>query len=77
MFRMGVLGGGRIIPNIFWGCLIFLIFFGVNKRCWVQAYVWKSENIPLGSMYHVYENTIFFYIKENPSLYFKHVKFEK
>ena len=25
--------------NIFWGCLKFFIFFGVNGRCWVRAYV--------------------------------------
>ena len=23
----------------FWVCLIFQIHFGVNSRCWVQAYV--------------------------------------
>ena len=27
------------ISNIFWGCLKFLIFFRVNGRCWVRAYV--------------------------------------
>ena len=25
--------------QIFLGCLIFLIFSGINSRCWVQAYV--------------------------------------
>ena len=24
---------------LIWGCLIFLIFYCVNCRCWVQAYV--------------------------------------
>ena len=27
------------ISNIFLGCLKFLIFLGVNGRCWVRAYV--------------------------------------
>ena len=25
------------ISNIFWGCLKFLIFFGVKGRCWVRV----------------------------------------
>ena len=27
------------MSNIFLGCLKFLIFFGVNGRCWARAYV--------------------------------------
>ena len=38
------------ISNIFLGCLKFLLFFGVNGRCWVRAYVYgkKLEYPPLG-----------------------------
>ena len=25
------------ISNIYFGCLKFLIFFGVNSRCWARA----------------------------------------
>ena len=32
------------ISNIFWGCVKFLIFFGVNGRCWVRAYVCGKKN---------------------------------
>ena len=31
------------ISNIFWGCLKFLIFLGVNGRCWVRAYVYGKN----------------------------------
>ena len=31
------------ISNIFLGCLKFLIFLGVNGRCWVRAYVCKKK----------------------------------
>ena len=34
------------ISNIFWGCLKFLIFFGVNGRCWVRAYVCGKIRVP-------------------------------
>ena len=36
---MGGWGGGGKISNIFGGCLKFLIFFGMNGRCWARAYV--------------------------------------
>ena len=32
-------GGSQKFQILSWVCLIFLIFFGVNIRCWVQAYV--------------------------------------
>ena len=33
--------------NTFLGCLISLIFLGINRRCWVHAYVLrKIENTP-------------------------------
>ena len=32
--------------NIFLGCLKFLIFFGVNGRCWVRAYVCRKNRVP-------------------------------
>ena len=32
-------GGVAKISNIFCVCLIFLVFFGVNSRYWVQAYI--------------------------------------
>ena len=35
---MGFWGVGKI-SNIFLGCFKFLIFFGVNDRCWARAYV--------------------------------------
>ena len=31
------LGVGKI-SNMFFGCLKFQIFFGVNGRCWIRAY---------------------------------------
>ena len=32
--------------QIFFGvCLIFLIFFGVNSRCWFQAYLSRKKEI--------------------------------
>ena len=40
-YRMGCfffLGGG-VLKFHFFGCLKFLIFFGVNGRCWARAYV--------------------------------------
>ena len=36
-YRMGDIFGVAKISNIFWGCLKFLIFFGVNGRCWARA----------------------------------------
>ena len=38
-YRMGIFLWVAKISNIFLGWLIFLIFFGVNSRWWVQAYV--------------------------------------
>ena len=35
----GIFFGVAKISNIFWGCLKFLIFFGVKGRCWARAYV--------------------------------------
>ena len=37
--RMGDIFWVAKISNIFWGCLKFLIFFGVNSRCLARAYV--------------------------------------
>ena len=38
LYRMGIFFGVAKISNIFWGCLIFMIFFGVKGRCWALAY---------------------------------------
>ena len=38
-YRIGIFFWVAKISNIFLGCLKFLIFFGVNGRCWVRAYV--------------------------------------
>ena len=35
----GFFGGVAKISNIFLRCLKFLIFLGVNGRCWARAYV--------------------------------------
>ena len=35
----GIFFGVAKISNIFWGFLIFLIFLGVNGRCWARTYV--------------------------------------
>ena len=44
---MWVFLGVAKISNNFLGCLKFLIFFGVNGRCWVRAYVCiKNESTP-------------------------------
>ena len=44
---MGTFLGVAKISNIFWGCLIFLIFLGMKGRCWARAYVWrKIESTP-------------------------------
>ena len=41
--KVNVQNGGYFlvakISNIFLGCLKFLIFSGVNGRCWARAYV--------------------------------------
>ena len=37
--RSRIFFGVAKISNIFWDCLIFLIFLGVNGRCWARAYV--------------------------------------
>ena len=45
---MGVFFGFLKIQIFFFGCLKFLIFFGVNSRCWGWAYVCrKNESTPL------------------------------
>ena len=38
-YRIGIFFWVAKISNIFLGYLIFQIFFGVNGRCWVRAYV--------------------------------------
>ena len=39
-YRMGdIFMGVAKISNIFGGCMNFLIFSGVNGRCWARAYV--------------------------------------
>ena len=42
-YRIGISFWVAKISNIFWGCLNFLIFFGVNGRCWVRAYVCRKN----------------------------------
>ena len=45
---MGNVFGVAKISDIFGGCLKFLIFFGMNGRCWARAYVCrKNESTPL------------------------------
>ena len=39
MYRIGIFFGAAKISNTFLGCLKFLIFLGVDGRCWVRAYV--------------------------------------
>ena len=39
MYRIGIFFWAAKTSNIFLGCLKFLIFLGVNGRCWVRAYV--------------------------------------
>ena len=44
---MDILGGGLVKFQIFLGVLeIPDIFFGVNGRCWVRAYVWRKNETP-------------------------------
>ena len=38
-YKIWIFFGVAKISNIFLGCLKFLIFFGVNGRCWVRDYV--------------------------------------
>ena len=45
-YRIGIFYGVAKISNIFLGCLKFLIFFGVNGRCWVRAYVCGKIRVP-------------------------------
>ena len=45
-YRIGIFFGGAKISNIFLGCLKFLIFFGVNGRCWVRAYICGKNRVP-------------------------------
>ena len=41
--------GGWKNCNFFLWCLKFMIFLGVNGRCWARAYVWREkESTPLG-----------------------------
>ena len=42
-YRFWIFLGVAKISNIFLGCLKFLIFLGVNGRCWVRAYVWGKN----------------------------------
>ena len=42
-YRIGIFFGVAKISNIFLGCLKFLIFFEVNGRCWVRAYVYGKN----------------------------------
>ena len=45
-YRIGIFFGVAKISNMFLGCLKFLIFFGVNGRCWVRAYVYGKNEYP-------------------------------
>ena len=46
-YRIGIFFGVAKISNIFLGCLKFLIFLGVNGRCWVRAYICgKNKSTP-------------------------------
>ena len=42
-YRFGILFGVAKISNMFLGCLKFLIFLGVNGKCWVRAYAWGKN----------------------------------
>ena len=56
---MGVFFWVAKISNIFFGCLKFLIFFGVNGRCWAPAYVYtkKMRVPPLGTGQPIFSKT--------------------
>ena len=43
--KLDIFGVAKI-SNIFLGCLKFLIFFWVNYRCWVPAYVCGNIRVP-------------------------------
>ena len=43
---MGVFLGVAKNSNIFWGCSKFLIFFGVNSRCWSEPTYEEKMRIP-------------------------------
>ena len=45
-YRIGIFFGVAKISNIFLGCLKFLIFLGVNGRCWVRAYICEKIRVP-------------------------------
>ena len=48
-YRIGIFFRVAKISNIFWGFLEIPDIFGVNGRCWVQAYVYgKKLSTPLG-----------------------------
>ena len=51
MYTMGKCFWFAKISNTFGVCLVFLIFFWVNIRCWVQAYVARQiESTPKGTI---------------------------
>ena len=60
------------IPNIFMGCLKFLIFFMVNGRCRARAYVCRKNRVPPGVQAGY--STFPFYTQTKPliRLYFKY-----
>ena len=61
---MGVIFGVAKISIIFLGCLKFLIFLGVNDRCWARAYVCRNnEAIAHRSQRKVKKEALRFYIR--------------
>ena len=44
MYIMGLFWEVAKFSNTLSVCLIFLMYFGVNSRCWVQAYVARKNN---------------------------------
>ena len=54
----GILFGVAKNFNLFLRCLKFLIFLGVNVRCWARAYVWrKNESTPPPPHTHTHTHT--------------------